>query len=335
MPDERSAASRRQDFDWRCVVGAVDTDPADYASGTPVLGLPMSQTFLYGSVRDGDGTIWTPMRRFAAGDGGAERLLLQTDLGSDALHVHRTGPRPAPSRGVRRGLDGEAVVFESDPAAPGPPFRIRANGQKFRWTAEGVLDLEGVAVPPGLHWHLPDRVRGMYYLSQIYEVEGTVLGREVRGFIPMDQLWMDGMIYVDDIFIGERAEVAWYTWATRYADGSFDGGHFLLGHRQLGFALVYDQTGRVTGTTQVDGRVILDADGRWPERIELTAAGDEWEFLPAATGRMVDLMPILNPQIEGRWRRAGDTREPAHWFAWGEVAPAHGTTPIRDRNAAG
>jgi hypothetical protein len=50
---------------------------------------------------------------------------------------------------------------------------------------------------------------------------------------------------------------------------------------------------------------------------------------------MVDLMPIPNPQIEGRWRRAGDTREPAHWFAWGEVAPGHGTTPIRDRRAAG
>ena len=56
--------------------------------------------------------------------------------------------------------------------------------------------------------------------------------------------------------------------------------------------------------------MILDGDGPWPKRIELTAAGDEWEFLPAATGRMVDLMPMPNPQIEGRWRRAGDTREP-------------------------
>jgi hypothetical protein len=34
-----------------------------------------------------------------------------------------------------------------------------------------------------------------------------------------------------------------------------------------------------------------------------------------------------------RGRRVGDTREPAHWFAWGEVAPGHGTTPIRDRRA--
>jgi aspartyl-tRNA(Asn)/glutamyl-tRNA(Gln) amidotransferase subunit A len=34
-------------------------------------------------------------------------------------------------------------------------------------------------------------------------------------------------------------------------------------------------------------------------------------------------------------RRVGDTREPAHWFAWGEVAPGHGTTPIRNRRAPG
>ena len=32
MPDERTAVPRQLDFDWRCVVGAVDTDPADYAS---------------------------------------------------------------------------------------------------------------------------------------------------------------------------------------------------------------------------------------------------------------------------------------------------------------
>jgi hypothetical protein len=40
---------------------------------------------------------------------------------------------------------------------------------------------------------------------------------------------------------------------------------------------------------------------------------------------MVDLMPIPNPQIEGRWRRVGDDRHPASWFAWGEIAPSHGT----------
>jgi hypothetical protein len=95
MPVERSAVSRRLDFDWRCVVGAVDTHPADYASESPILGLPMSQTFLYGSVRDGDGTIWTPMRWFAAGDGGAASATPgNPPTGSRGARWHRvTAPR--------------------------------------------------------------------------------------------------------------------------------------------------------------------------------------------------------------------------------------------------
>jgi len=152
----------------------------------------------------------------------------------------------------------------------------------------------------------------------------------VRGFIPMDQLWMRGLIYVDDVLVGAKAEVTWYTWATRYVDGSFDGGHFLLGHGRLGFGLTYDERGAVTATTAVDGHVELDGDGPWPARIEVTAGGQAWEFLPDPHGRMVDLMPIPNPQIEGRWRRVGDDRQVDHWFAWGEIAPGHGTTPRRN-----
>ena len=119
------STSRKTDFDWRCVIGAVDTDMADLLSETQ-LGLPMSQTFIYGTVRDADGTIWTPMRRLAAGDGGDEKLLLQTDLESDAIHIHRAGRASALSRGVRRGRDGDGVMFESDPLAEGAPFQVRA-----------------------------------------------------------------------------------------------------------------------------------------------------------------------------------------------------------------
>jgi hypothetical protein len=327
MPDEPRLL-RRTDFEWRCVVGAIDTDVGDYATEL-MLGLPLSQTFLYGTLRDGDGRIWNPMRRLTAGDGGHEKFLLQTDLDSDAIHIHRAGRHSASGFGARRSFDGNTLRFASDPSAEGAPFEVHATSTTFHWSEEGTLELEGTAVPPGLHWHLPDRDRGMYYLSQVYEVAGTVLGREVRGFIPMDQLWMKGVIYEDDIFVGRQAEVVWYTWATRYVDGSFEGGHFLLGHRRLGFAVVYDERGNVFSTTNVDGKVTLESDGSWPARIDLQADDQQWEFVPAETGRMVDLMPIPNPQIEGRWRRRGDERVPAHWSAWGEIAPSHGTAPRR------
>jgi len=44
---------------------------------------------------------------------------------------------------------------------------------------------------------------------------------------------------------------------------------------------------------------------------------------------MPDLGPIPNTQVDGRWRRVGDTREPAVWFAWGEVVSHIGRRPRR------
>jgi len=319
---------RRADFGWMCVSGALDMQPSDYAHVGELMGLPMSQTFFYGTVRDADGNIWNPMRRFTA-DGGPERLLLQTNRERASIGIHPAGRHAASCAGSQRLLAGDEIRFSSAPDATGEPFHMRATAKDLTWVEHGLMELHGTAVPPGLHWHLPDREQGMYYISQIYEVEGHVAGHEVHGFIPMDQLWMRGTIYQDDIFVGRGAEIIWYTWATRYEDGTFDGGHFLVGHRNLGFAVRYDERGHVAATTNVDGRVTLDGDGPWPATIEVVADGEHWEFLPDDRGRMTDLMPIPNPQVEGRWRRRGDTRRPRHWSAWGEIAPSHGLERAR------
>src|SRR5690348_2523310 len=133
MQTADTSRARRQDFEWQCVVGAIDTAASDYANEGSIFGLPMSQTFVYGTVRDAAGVMWTPMRRLAAGDGGREKLLLQTDLDSDAIHIHRAGRASAYGLGVQRKLDGETLRLESDPAAEGAPFSISADAGSFRW----------------------------------------------------------------------------------------------------------------------------------------------------------------------------------------------------------
>jgi hypothetical protein len=208
---------------------------------------------------------------------------------------------------------------------PGLPFSLEITDTAIHWIEEGVMNLRGTLLEPGLQWHLPHTDRGYYYVSQLYEIEGEILGKRVVGFIGADDMYMHGQIYENDLLISEKLHISWYTWATRYVDGSLDAGHFMLGHDGFRFALLCDEKGRVTRTTDLTGRVILDEDP-WPARIEVEAAGTSWEFLPDPRGRMVDFMPMPNPQIEGRWRRVGDTREPSHWFAYGEVAPGHGTS---------
>ena len=177
-----------------------------------------------------------------------------------------------------------------------------------RWLEAGVIDLRGTLIDPGLHWHLPHGDEGYYYVSQLYDVEGEILGRNVRGFYGADDMYMNGQIYENDLLIGKQLHVTWYTWATRYTEGTLDAGHFMLGHDGLGMLLLCDENGEVRRTTDVDGHVELDSSGTWPVRIEVHAPGESWEFLPDPKGRMVDFMPMPNPQAEGRWRRVGDTR---------------------------
>jgi hypothetical protein len=50
---------------------------------------------------------------------------------------------------------------------------------------------------------------------------------------------------------------------------------------------------------------------------------------------LVGLGTLKNPQVDGRWRRVGDKREPDVWFAWGEAAPSHGHRPVNRLAGAG
>jgi AcrR family transcriptional regulator len=82
-------------------------------------------------------------------------------------------------------------------------------------------------------------------------------------------------------------------------------------------------------TTDVDGEVTFDESGYWQTSARFALGSVEYEFLADERGRMPDLGPIPNPQVDGRWQRVGETREPAVWFAWGEAIPGNGTRPRR------
>ncbi|HEX3287119.1 MAG TPA: hypothetical protein VHT50_21290 [Mycobacterium sp.] len=305
------------------------SDPSEVALNRTWFGLPWSAVYLYGSLRDDDGEIYTVLRAPEHDGGGRKRFFLQTSIDATDLHVHPASRASARNTGFVRTHEDGTTVLASATEAGGNPFRLTVDATTCTWTEAGVIDLRGTLVEPGLQWHLPHRDEGYYYVSQIYEAEGEILGRPVRGFYGVDDMYTHGLVYENDLLVGRKLHVTWYTWATRYTDGTLDAGHFMLGHDGLGMLLLCDEKGGVRRTTDVDGHVELDASGTWPTHIEVRTPSEEWEFLPDPKGRMVDFMPMPNPQIEGRWRRMGDTREPAHWFAYGEIAPSHGVKPRR------
>ena len=327
---------RRGDFGGQAVVGPFAPDAASMFSDEPLFGMPPEALYAWGTLRDDGGDLHTIMRRIPH-DGDAtsrRRLVVQSTVGgADCLRMHPSGLASAPHvHPIRELVGDDAVEWRSDPAVAGAPFRLRWANATCEWVEEGTFDLRGTLVGPGMQWYVPGPKAALAYVSTIYLLEGTIFGRPCRGLIGFDQIYMyaGGEVYRTlDPLIEDGLEHLWYTWATCYQDGSFDAGHFMLGNDRFGFGILANEKGEVRATTDVDGEVTFAEDGYWQTGAQFRMGDVEYEFLADPRGRMPDLGPIPNPQVDGRWRRVGDTREPDVWFAWGEAVPSVGTRPRR------
>ncbi|MCM2459316.1 hypothetical protein HGO40_02145 [Pseudomonas sp. CG7] len=325
--------------------GAHYAQPKDMQDERGFFGLVPSATFAYGNLKSEDDEMYEIVRRFShhgtaatgeeAEDMGRPPVLLlfqSTELDHEHLRYDLpTMMQQAPTDNARIYMEGDKAIWEQAEKEQGGAFRLTFEGETFTWSEEDIFALSGTIMRPGLQWYLPGRDYGTFYVSQIFQVSGEVRGKKVTGIIAYDQTYMGegGDLYVNkDLVMQNRGHVIWYTWATRYEDGSWENGHFMLGNGPLGFALFTDGK-TVTSTRDITGRVIPQEGSPFAKRIELTIDGEPWEFIPEPRGTMPDMMRKHppTPQQEGRWQRVGETRKPVTWFAWGETEPDHGLTP--------
>nr|WP_288911175.1 hypothetical protein [uncultured Pseudomonas sp.] len=241
---------RRGDFGWQPLASAFEPTLEDMMSDRSYFGMPPEALYLWGTFRDEDGEIYTAMRRIPAGLPGAAKdsrrrfYLLTTSGHDDGMHMHPAGRDSVPNDNCRRTLENNHVHWRSDPELAGNPFHVTWSPEDCSWQEEGVMDIRGTLVKPGMHWYLPGADAGMYYVANIFEMEGVILGKKVRGMIGFDPIYMyeGGEIYKSkDALVQEKLELVWYTWATRYKDGSIDAGHFTLGNDQFGFAILTNE----------------------------------------------------------------------------------------------
>lgn len=148
-----------------------------------------------------------------------------------------------------------------------------------------------------------------------------MLGRAVRGFLFWEEAYMyPGVrLYIAGDPLQDARYTSWYSWATRYDDGTTEVGHFLIGGPSFG--VVASSTGEVTSARRVTGSVTLTSDGGWHDGIDYDLDRVAWRCEPDPRGRM-ELGPMPNPQQEGRIFRVGDARTPVLHMAWGESVPA-------------
>lgn len=325
----------RADFAFQMLVAPYRTSGASMYDLRGFFGLHLSKTMPFGTLRDDEGHLYSTVRAVNSPTGtpNATRFIYQsTRLDGQTLHMDK--PRMAAQAQTlmpTRALVGDSARWTSLPDEVGNPWVLEASGSDMHWVEEGLFDLHGRNIGPGMQWLLPGVDWGTFYNSQLYDVQGTCEGRIVKGILAVEQSYMaeGGVVHAQKcLIVNNKKHVVWCAFATVYTDGTMDAGTFLVGHENLGFAFLANEKGEVRTTTDVEAQVTRRDGDPFLEHVLLTIEGQElWEFLPDPKGRMVDFLGSHVPtaQQEGRWQRVGETRTPSHWFAWGEGDRRNGT----------
>jgi hypothetical protein len=332
----------RGDFQWLAMSGAFDPSVESLASDRGYFGLVPEATYPWGTFRDAEGKVYIFMRRLPF-DGLTEPpkeagtrstigrravLFTQDDVGELAVHPASMATGYNTDTVTQRTPD--SLVWSADEVGERRRgFRAEYRADYLQYREDGLIDVAGHSLKPGLHWYLPGRDNGLYYVSQTFACEGTILGIAVTGFLFIEQAYMqpESVLYmVNDVLVGAETHLTWYSFATEYADGETQFGHFVVGHDRLGMGIVSNQHGLLVQSSTVDAIVTRSADG-WSERVDLNVDGEAWEIVQPMDLRILPTGHTPNRQQEGMVRRVGEKRTPVRWMAWGETA--HGTRRVQ------
>lgn len=333
---DTAALSPTGSFNCAALASGRHFDPAELLSDEPMLGLQREAGYVWGTLRDEDGELYSVMRRIAppgapVGKGlslPAKLLVVSTGTPEGQLQLRREPRGAVESTEIERRPYGDTgVEFASRPGADGRPMRLVLSANEFCYVEQDVIELTGgpLVVPP-LQWYLPGPTSSLLYLSHTWLVDGILMGKKARGFLFWEEAWMPpgGQLYVHKDPLHDAEYLTWYSWANYYRNGYCEVGHFLYGQRDFHVAVTADSTGVVTSARTMEAEITRAEDGYWHDGIRYTIDGVEWVCEPDPQGRMQGLGRMPNPQQEGRIRRVDDNREVEVYMAWGETVPANG-----------
>jgi len=260
------------DFDGQALASGRDIDPAQWTSDDPILGLVREAGYLYGTVRNAEGEMFSIARRIPArtdvapdaANGfrslGPGLILLSTQSSTgesrDTMRYRREAKSAARSDLLQRSPRPKGVRFAAASGELGA-MQVDLDVDALAYREDGLVDLVGQRNCPALQWYLPGPEAAVLYLTQSWEVEGSVLGQEVRGFLSWEEAYMypGGRMYIAKDPLDTVDYVSWYSGMTRFADGTTEIRHFGLGGRSFGFAVSSSSTGAVVAGRHVGGTV--------------------------------------------------------------------------------
>jgi hypothetical protein len=302
----RAAAPGPADFGGACLIGECAFDAQLVLPSTSYLGLPKAGSYVYGSWRDPDGNLLRAIRGVSA-DSSTLRFLLASQRGGQLEH-HETAARDLWTGAATVARAGESASIRSVGADPRVAFEFLHEADGCSWTDGRFLAVTGRSLGPAVQWFNTWEGGACLAVTGKYRTSGTCLGRPVEGFVgheihffPAEANWFESPY-------GRGREICWQQVANEYDDGSVVQATFASGTDGWGFAMVHDETGAFSCSTEVGVEATVAPDG-YPERVRYEFLDQTWTWRIDPQGRRPTLLPG-SPLIgaDGTCRRDGDER---------------------------
>jgi hypothetical protein len=288
-------------------------------------GLAYFTVYWYGSFRDEEGGIYMYMRNL-----GAEALpvvyLYYKAPGADPI-VHPEAWNFFRGMCVNR-MRGDEIRIRSWRNIPGPGYSLIINPDGFRQVEDDRMELTGKRVGLGMNAFTPHNDESYYYSSVIYEAEGTLLGRKVKGAMGYDMVCGPSGEMVQTMRYYNEVEATWVSGINVYDDGVKEMYHAVAGKGDWGWifltegdeitALSRSVRAYITEESEISG-----GKGKYPSRILFETDCGNWEWI-SEPNCCFDKLQYSGEALcwaEGQTLRVGEKRKSLVSLGWIDLFP--------------
>lgn len=317
------------EFDFHTVVGAFTPRVAAMQPTSQYHGMGMQVQYTYGFLGDEDGNSYVVERKYMGSmTGGC--YIMSTENGT-------LGLRPETSRSARGEVRRTSTptlrrwtepLLQRTPEGIAPadeaPLTVEITDSSVLWDEGDIMHLEGRPGALGVQAYAPMPKDSWFYSSYPSKVEGTLVGRPVRGIMVVETgFWPHGVEPKEFSFYADL-EQSFNAFGNLLDDGTMQWGYIVRGRRGLCCAIVVeDKDGAgtvISAANELDVRYRIEESGQI-HYAEQEAAGMVWEFHTDKTGHM-DAFEASRwggyGSMGGVTTRRGETRKTTFGFGWFE-----------------
>lgn len=292
------------DFGGACLIGECSFDPDLLLPSSTYFGLQKSGSYLYTTLRDEDGNLVRVLRGVEAESSSLRSLFVAERGGQLQRHVRSNEMWCGPTS-IRR--NGDDVLISSVSNANDEPFRFVHAPDGCAWNDSGVLAVAGPAVGPAVQWFNTWEGGACFSATAKYRVQGRLLGRAVQGFAGHEiHYFSPGSNWLAAPY-GRGREICWQQIANEYEDGTVIQATFAVGTDGWGFAMLHDERGMFTATTDVQAAATVRPNG-YPESVRYEFAGQSWTWRIDPQGERPPIGGIAMVGADGTCVRADELR---------------------------